>query len=170
MPSREEVQLDSLIAEVTGNAEDDSAAVTAFTEAIQAALKVPVLCLVLGDRVQLEGVELPNPRRGIVALPTAQGRPFTAGLVAGCTSSGQEPRRAPDTSLPALGRRLPMIGTAPVARASVAMDGDVMNSRTSPDAQLASAVNSTSHCHAPGVVSRLFLGPVSPSRTHLGIS
>lgn len=73
MPSREDERLDEIITSVAGD-KDDAAGASAFAREIQASLRVPTFGLVLGQRVQVEGVELPNPRRGIVARLRKDGR------------------------------------------------------------------------------------------------
>jgi hypothetical protein len=74
MRTREDAELDALIASVTSGADDDRTGLAALTREIQSALRVPTFGLVLGERVQIEGVELPSPRRGITALLRKNGR------------------------------------------------------------------------------------------------
>lgn len=64
MTAREDARLDDILAAVTAETNDDTAALAALAREIKAALRVPTFGLILGERVQIEGVELPNARRG----------------------------------------------------------------------------------------------------------
>lgn len=81
MTDREDAQLDDLIASTTLGATDDAAALAAFARAIGDSLKLPIFGLVLGERVQLDGVELARIRRGIVAKLRKGGRSWRVSLL-----------------------------------------------------------------------------------------
>lgn len=74
MTDREDAQLNDLIASTTFGTSDDAAALAAFAGAIGASLKLPMFGLVIGERVQVDGVELAGMRRGIVAKLRKGGR------------------------------------------------------------------------------------------------
>jgi hypothetical protein len=74
MVTMRDEELDDLAAEITQGTTDDGAAVAAFHDAISKALKLPTFGLLVGERVQLDGVEYASIRRGIVARIRKDGR------------------------------------------------------------------------------------------------